>query len=442
MANELGLGARRVGDFADFNPDTPPVKVVLEHSTRGIGLTLSWTNVDDPYASWFLREERGVRAVPSFEGPPVPTRVAFQDSYGAVLLTGCHASSFHTIIRGPGSGTLWSRAAIMGVKDDVDFESPHGLESDISGLRAWVGSTSWDDTTVYEYASKETVIRSLEVPDIEIGEYQGNQLALRFGRDVRREEGGDRIVLTDFARCVTRSESSMPWDEHLKLHGAIRDLLVISRWQDESCRVVNVMRLDDPLTSVDGKTRGERWREVVIPDSDSPTSSKRRRNHLLTYEELSVDGILRWVALRDEFSRALDPVITSIKLHETSANTFLAHTGPGLEALGYLLMLRDRASAAKARKATLRERLERILQDLGDCLPFDSNQWVTSTCDAYNGLKHANRDEPNWLDVLNAWRECVLVVRAWVAVELGVPRDALQLRLSVDPQRHPFEEAG
>jgi len=105
-------------------------------------------------------------------------------------------------------------------------------------------------------------------------------------------------------------------------------------------------------------------------------------------------------------------------------------------------MLRDGVSATQAAKATLRARLERVLEDISGCLPFDSEEWVTSTCKAYNGLKHANRDEPDWLDVINAWRECVLVVRSWVAVELGVPAEMLKQRLSIDPQRQPFVEVG
>src|SRR5690606_24546741 len=142
--------------------------------------------------------------------------------------------------------------------------------------------------------------------------------------------------------------------------------------------------------------------------------------------------------LRDEFSRAIDPVITSIGLRGTTANTMLAHTGPGLEALGYLLILRDTGSKKRARESTLRQRFERILEDLSDCMPFDTADWAERTADTYNGIKHANRDEPDALDVLNAWRECVLVVRAWIAIELGVEAKLLKDRLLRDPQRHRY----
>jgi len=158
---------------------------------------------------------------------------------------------------------------------------------------------------------------------------------------------------------------------------------------------------------------------VADDHRESPPSGYRP--HLIEYQELGSAGVARWIDLRSEFARALDPVITSLGLAAT-VNTLLAHTGPGLEALGYLLMLRDGASQDRAAGATLRERLERVLVDIDGTVPFDGATWVSNTVKTYNGLKHANRQPPEEVDVANAWRECVLAVRAWVALELGCPR--------------------
>lgn len=438
MANELTTGTRRVGDFIDFDPNTPEVKVVLEHSDRGIGITVPWSSDDDPYASWFLRDSSNLRIPPRPEGPPVPKKVLFHDSHGSVLLIGCHARGFHSNMLGPGSGTLWARAAIIGVRDDLDFDNPQGLQTDVSGLRAWLGVSSWHEVRDYEHRAIETTVRSLEVPTIEVGEHHGIQLALRFGWRIRHENDGDRRILTDYARCVTRSPEPAHWSAHLKLHHAIRDLLVLSRWHEESCHEAYALRIDDPLRTIDGKAHGEQWREVIVPNAEIQGAPKDHRPHLFEYSELGSAGLLRWIALRDEFARALDPVISSIGLRGTTANTLLAHTGPGLEALGYLLMLRDGTPKKDAKNAPLKARFERILADLNGCLPIDSEAWVTLTCATYNGLKHANRKEPDPVDVLNAWRECVLVARAWVAVELGVAHKMIKERLSRDPQRHAY----
>ena len=42
---------------------------------------------------------------------------------------------------------------------------------------------------------------------------------------------------------------------------------------------------------------------------------------LIRYEDLHEAGILRWIALRGEFSRALDPVISSVDLRSATPNT-------------------------------------------------------------------------------------------------------------------------
>lgn len=438
MANELRHGARRVGDLIDFNPDTPQLKVALEHSDRGIGITVPWSTENDPYASWFLRDEGFIRIPPREESLPAPKRVLFQDSYGTVLLIGCHARGYHSTMGGPGSGTLWARAAVLGVRSDVDFEYPHGLQTEIGGLRAWLGTTSWSEMTKYRDRFNEVTVQSLAVPDLEVGEYHGTKLSITFGWAIRRECNGDRRILTDIARCLTRSDRPTSWSDHLKVHHAVRDLMVLSRWQYERCVEVRTLHLDDPLRTIDGVPNGEQWREVVLPEQETHALTSARREYLIKYADLGAEGLLSWIAMRDDFARALDPVISSIRLRQTSASTLLAQVGPGLEALGYLLLLRDGVSKAEAANSKLRTRFERILADLGDCLPFDGERWTVSATSAYNGLKHANRVEPDPVDVINAWRECVLVTRAWVAVELGVPIETVRERLELDPQRNSY----
>lgn len=442
MANELAVGTRRVGDFIDFYADTPQVMVTLERSERGISVTIPWTDSDSSYAQWFLAGRGGVR-IPALPDPlPVPKRVLFQDSHGSVLLIRCWARGFHSNALGPGSGTLWARAAIMGASEDLEFERPHGLQIEISGLREWLGVTSWKEN--YDWSEGPTVasLTSEDVPAIEVGEYRGIALAFRPSWRVVPEEARDRRVVLDLVRCVTRSGEPLAWDEHRQLHRAVRDLLVLSRWHTESCVEVLALREDDPLRTMDGAEHGEQWRTVVVPDDERASQPSFYRPHLLRFDELQVEGILRWLALRDEFSRALDPVISSIDLRGTTANTLLAHTGPGLEALGYLLMVRDGMAEGTAARSNLQARFERILRDVGDCLPFDGPRWASTTIAAYNGLKHANRAEPDAIDVVNAWRESVIVARAWVAVELGIPVDAIAARLREDPQSSAYVKVG
>ena len=129
MPNELLKGTRRTGDFYDSYKDTPQVKVTLERSDARINVTVAWSNPEVPYAAWFISDGDFVSGA---EPKPMPKRVLFHDSHGTVLLVRCWARGFHANFGGPGSGTLWARAAIMGVREDKEFDRPHGLQTEIS----------------------------------------------------------------------------------------------------------------------------------------------------------------------------------------------------------------------------------------------------------------------------------------------------------------------
>jgi hypothetical protein len=214
---------------------------------------------------------------------------------------------------------------------------------------------------------------------------------------------------------------------------AVRDLLVISRWRKESCVPIKALREDD-LNQADGGTAGPEWRAVVVSSDERAQAPTGYRPHLILFSDIHASGIDRWISLRNEFGRALDPVISSLGLRDATPHTLLAHTGPGLEALGYLLLVGDGMSKGKAKNTHLDERLERILRDVGDSLPFEGSGWATSTAKAYNSLKHANRLLPDRTDMLNCWADSVMVVRAWVALRLQIPMRVVKSRLETDGQ--------
>lgn len=442
MPNELLRGTRRTGDFFDGVPDTPNTRVALERSDQGISIEVGWSTQESPYARWFVgKTGLELPLVQPAEPKDPPKRVLFHDSHGSVLLVGCFPRGFHANVGGPGTGRLWARAAIMGVGEIIAFDEPHGLQSEISGLREWLGISSWARTQDIDLRESrvEVSIVSIENPTITVGTVRGFTLQFRPGRGIKSEDGEDRVVLNDLVRCTTESVSPQQWDAHLQVHKGVRDLLVLSRWWEESCVPVRATRNDDPMQTLDGRTHGIQWREVVVSNDERTKPPRNYRPHLILYSELGESGVAAWLALRDDFARALDPVISSIDLPGATPFTRLAHTGPGLEALGYLLAVRDGVTEKKAGRQPLNERFDRILNDVGACLPFDGPTWADEAVRVYNGIKHANRAAPDGVDILNVWQQSVLVVRAWVALELGVGQTELTRRLAEDRQAFPYE---
>ncbi|MBT1683195.1 HEPN domain-containing protein [Curtobacterium flaccumfaciens] len=431
LPNELKLGTRRTGDLIDFDPDTPEVKVVLDWSEHGISVEVPWSAPDDYYASWFLRD--GLQGLPAVN-KPIPKRLMFADTHGALQLVQCWPRGFHSNLAS-GTGRMWARFAVMDVRDDIDFQHIDGIRSEVSGLREWLRVSSVSEEL--DPPSKTITVVGKPADEIIVAP----NLTFVPTWSTERPDGEDSIVLRDYVACQTMSATPADWDDLAETHHGIRDLLVLARWRPETCTVTMVTRDDDPIVTLDGKEHGRQWRNVVVASrEESPAPVSGYRPHLMEYDEIGgASGVARWLELREEFSRALDPIITDRYLQKVPALTHLAQVGPGLEALGYLLLKnRDGVGAEAAKNSQLRQRLDRIAADVDAAVPFDAGTWAETMTRAYNGIKHANRSLPAELDLLNRWRESVVAVRAWVALELGAEAAAVKRRLELDPSAGAF----
>ncbi|MGO4586813.1 HEPN domain-containing protein [Arthrobacter sp. 2RAF6] len=430
MDNDLPKGTRRVGNLVDFNADTPPVSVTLERDEEGISVTVPWGGSDDYYSSWFMgehtrRPELGV-------WPPMPKKLLFWDSHGSVLLVDCWARGYHTNFS-TGSGRVWARYAVVGVNDNIDYSVVNGVRSEVTGLREWLGVESVEED--FDFESRVLTIKASSGEPIEIT----SLLRFRPSWDVTHD-GHESTTIKNVVFCESRSSDPSSWKDLMETHRGMRDLLVVSRWVAVTCTILQAQHDADPLKTLDGAEHGEQWRTVIEPHSD-PSSSRPTgwRPHLVEYADLGPNGIALWLSLRDRFQRALDPIISDRFINEVSPVTHMAQVGPGLEALGFLIMqTKDGMSASEANRKPLRARLDRILREIDDVVPFDGSDWAAGMTEAYNGIKHANRDLPTELELLNRWRESVLAVRAWVALELGVKAEVIRSRLERDPQTTPY----
>lgn len=433
MPNDLKPGTRRTGDLIDFDPDTPPVKVVLEWSEQGISVEVPWSTPDDYYASWFLREGfQGLLAADK----PIPKRLKFADTHGALQLVGCWPRGFHSDFSA-GTGRVWAHFAVMDVHDDTDFLQVDGIRSEVSGLREWLRVSSVSE----EIDPPSRTITLVGKPGDEI--VVTPELRFVPTWSTARPAGEDSVLLRDFVECQTRSSTPGSWEDLTETHRGVRDLLVLARWRRETSTVTLVTRNDDPIVTLDGEEHGHQWRNVAVAHREEPPAPvSGYRPHLMEFDEIGgAAGVARWLKLRDEFSRALDPIVSDRYLQQVPAATHLAQIGPGLEALGYLLLKnRDGVGTQAAKDSPLRTRLDRIASDVDGAVPFDAATWAAEMTSAYNGIKHANRKLPPELTLLNRWRESVVVVRAWVALELGTPAPVAKRRLELDPTAAKFIE--
>jgi len=439
MANELNAGERRHGSLYIGDAETSDISATIERADDGLYVSMNWDSEKNPqYGRWFTKDGffADISAGdPISPAPDLPPSFIFVDSHGPIALIGCRAAGYHTNMF-IGTGHIRVGAAIFGASN-TSYARITGMQSTISGLRAWLGTTSVRESRAFDSETgKRKITLELEAPEsISI---PGSGLVLRPTYRKLREPGS--IEFRDYVQVEHRTATEVPWRTHASAQRAVRDLLSISRWRAETLIPQQVMRIDDPMEEVDGsKGTREQWRTVLDPSAPVPMHETASVAHLIQYQDLGPDGISKWIQLREDFSRAIDPAVSSIYLINPISEIRLTQIAIGLEALGYLIAMRDdAASESSANRMNFKGRLDRIIRDVDGILPYVDAGWSQRVADAYNAVKHVNRAQPDVVDVTNSWRECVLLFRAWVAGELGVAHTVLKDRISYDRQLHPY----
>jgi hypothetical protein len=437
MANELKVGDRRYGNIVDGDPDTPTLHATLERTEKGVSFSMTFDHEETPaYRRWFTTD--GLIAVDGTEdtkpvGPP--SNLMFEDSHGQIALLGCRAVGWHTNYQ-TGYGTIQASAAVIGAPSTT-YAKITGLQSEVSGLRSWVGATSVDDDWSRDPETKKmklTVV--LEAPDpISIPD-SGLSLAPNFAYSTKN----GTVSIRDVVNLVHHTEQEEPWHVHQEAQSSVRDLLAISRWRAETVTPAFVSRPDDLLPDGEDQAIGRPWwRKAVYSGLPSPMEETTKVEHLIWWNELKPEGMAKWIKLRRDFTRAVEPVVSSIYNKDSMIESQLTQVAIGLEALGYLIAMRDDGSTEKeANDLSFKQRLIRISQDVPGILPFVNDAWAQSMATTYNSVKHVNRPPQQLPIVANSWREGTLLFRAWIVAELGLDHEVIKSRIARDRLSRPM----
>ncbi|MCI1978367.1 MAG: hypothetical protein LKJ44_01410 [Bifidobacteriaceae bacterium] len=434
---ELLLNKGRQGDLIDCDKRTPRTQAGLRLAENGIEVGLSWSDfANNPYMRWFptgaVYPDDPKKTKYAYK---VPRQLWFRDSNGTVTLLGCRAGSTHMLGDGSTNAQIYADKAVLGASIGVDYMKVNGLRSSITGLRQWVGGSSILNTRKpNEHGLVQSSTFTLCSPqDIALSR-RGN---VKFHYHWKTRNTTDGVELQDLLFVESMYKTRKTWNDLEHKHRAIRDLLCISSWNLHERRVVAVLRADDPDRVESGEAYQDNWCEVISSLADvSPL--KRKPNYLIKYEDIKNAGFQAWFNLWTKYSRAIDPLVSSLNLRGAPIEVQLLECGIGLEALGYELYLEDGESKERANRHSFQERLLRISRDLGENWLFDVNEWSEKMAKAYNGIKHANRHPLDFIDNANAWRESVLIFRGWIALRLGISKKELLERVELDPMKSEY----
>ena len=427
--------------MVDGDPSTPPMATLLENDGTAIHLTVSYTReYGGAYERWFAGN--GV----SYGDDPnrtkfkyeIPRCLEFEDNLGPTSLVGCRfRSANQQLLSGNGTGRILVEYVVLGGRGGARYAQINGLRSELVGLGDWMGLRSLREETKVDRENRlVSATLHLESPDpVPISNRLNLKVAPSF--TVIRS-GPDSTTIRERMYVQTHVARARSWDDHLELHQAIRDLVSLSSWRESVFSGISAIRDDDPHRAASGDPRGQKWNPVVATMIDSEAEGDSGPRPLFKYQDVGRSGVTAWVKLRSHFRRGIDPMLTSLYT-PASVQSRLAEVGIGFEALAYQMALDDNVPEKTAAWEQHEDRLVRVGDSVELPLPFTIAEWAERTSQAYNGIKHANRAEVDIIDALNAWRESVLVFRAWVATRIGATSDAVVERLQFDRMTFPYE---
>lgn len=424
----------RLGWLIDGNPDTAKIAVMLRNSGKAIELTIPLQGMfepSDPYGRWFAFNthfgDDPERTKYSYSPPRV---LLFEDNLGTVVLMGCRASGANLGMN-TGQGKIISNFAVLGGRH-LDYEKVNGLRTESPGLTAWANLGHMLVNFVETSTDKARSI-SISLPENQEISLTSD-ISLKILSDWSMQRTHEHFEAKDHLVLETMLSEPTDWHKHLALHQKILDLASISAWQPFGYSRIEIQRMDDPERNLTGAKVADRWLQVETHRLPLHSSWPGQPRFLFSYGDVKADGIDRWLTLSDEYSRPIDSLRYMLRSPEQWSRSNIIESGIALEALGYLIDLKKhRRGIPRKDKLSFNSALKAILQDLEINPLEDEEGWIKRANQVFMGAKHADRPQQDALIELNTYRENLLILRFWIAQEIGADPKSLLGRLQTDP---------
>jgi len=440
--NELIVGEPRLGWFIDGNEDTESISVMLRDTGTTIELTVPLQGMfgpNDPYDRWLSQgavfDDDPDRSKHSYNPPKV---LLMYDHAGEVALVGCRANGSKNNIR-VGQGRIVANYAVLGGRS-LKYEKINGLRVEMPALASWTRLSSMEVTVRRNELNrvKSVQMTLANAPEIKLA----RPLNLKLKSTWRTERPSGSFIAYEGVKVETHVAEPRGWDDHLHLHGAVLDLVSLAAWKPFGFSSVEVIRTDDPIVSADGSVLSDRWSPVAthrLPRHEPWTEEPR---FLFPWSEVGPRGIARWLRVRADYYQAISPVLHVLRSDHMWSHASAVQSGIALEALGYLIDTNKNAGTHlnNRKQINFKPALKVILDDITDPPFVDTADWIARANDVYMGSKHPDHPQPDTLTMLNTLQDNMLIIRYWIAQQLGVTAKSLHRGLRTDPLAIEFEE--
>lgn len=359
-----------------------------------------------------------------------PTELDYYDNKGSVGLLGCRSGPatqrFGGSAPGTGVGAINARFAIEGAWLASNYLKLNGFRSEIDGLSQWLGYSALrtfiklpKDGVSHQITTTATAVEDLPLSRA----LNLRAVAHAFSTGLQSPE----VTFRSRVFLQTFTKSARDWDDHLPLHVGVRDLLRIAAWQPINFNSHQAASLKETVTVKEEEK--QTWREVRTAVTGlSEPSWKVTDRFLFAYNDIGRPGVSRWMKLAETYARGIKPLIRILDLKGATIDAHVMQLGIAVEAIGYQSLIESGMAPATANRKPVKERVDHLLIEVAGAIRFSPASFAQDFADSYNSVKHANRAPVTPAVKLEHYRHGVEMLRAWVAIQIGVSKTVVNSR--------------
>ena len=364
-----------------------------------------------------------------------PRTLIFDSFNETATLLNCRRIGHRFKALGAAQGEVEVGLVISGGKSP-DYEKPNKVRSYIPGMSAW---TLLDplkvDHQIEDSRVKSFLISAGETRTLQL--LEGLELKEDWSATKKYDDSIATIVGEVFIESMT--EEATHYQRHLDKHYLFRDLVDIAYWKPTGFRKLRFSRDDEKrtLNQITGHMPDETNQALRQEWRDVKTYEVRYQNNphstipLFYFPHVGQQGIKKWQEIRSKYSRAIDPLLKLLDLSDAFLESRFIQSCVGLEGIGTQLAWDEEPGNTRRRQERLADRFERIIADIG--LTFSDN-WPSRAADAYNSIKHYDRNSPiDPYDIEILLLENELIFRTWAALKIGVDKKIIKENISSVP---------
>jgi len=428
----VGQENTRIGFIDDGSERSGFLAATYEFDEVGVRLKIPYLPEDDR-GRWWSDDLFVVATDGATTSVELPFSLDYVDSQGSVGLIDCHAGGFRSRLGVAGVGTVHALYAVEDAVEAKNYSKPHGLRSQIEGLAYWLGVSALKTVVTYKRDPKTseivargaTATTSMEdVEDLPLARAI-NLKAIAYASN--RGMSSPEVTYRSHVYLETSSVVARGWSEHVDLHTAMRNLLRVASWKSIHFQAHHAMSAKESFVLA-GETT-PRWLLVRTARTGiaEPTWTSLDR-FLFTYADVGRVGVSRWLKIVKDYERGVRPLVHLLDLKDATIDAHMAQLGIAVEAIGYQSLIEIGVAPGAANRKSVEQRIDHLLMEVDGALTFPTETFAKDFADSYNSVKHANREEISPATKQDHIRQGVQMLRAWVAIKLGVKPAAVKAR--------------